>query len=88
LRIDAGLQYTHDFLTPRFAQDFNKRLTMGYLVGTDRDGVIYQHPTVQLTCEFANGLALVAKGDWIRSDVYNERSMSVHFMLTPNLFGK
>ncbi|HEX5069567.1 MAG TPA: tetratricopeptide repeat protein, partial [Vicinamibacterales bacterium] len=84
IRIDAGLQYTQNFRTPGFAQDLSKRLTMGYLVGTDRDGVVYQHPTLKLTCEFTNGLALVAQGDWIRSSVYNERSISVHFTVTPS----
>jgi tetratricopeptide (TPR) repeat protein len=83
VRVDAGLQYTHDFRVPKFRQDIRKSVTLGYLAGTDRDGVFYQHPTVNATFGFANGLALVFRGDWIRSDVYNEQSVSLHITATP-----
>jgi len=83
IRLDAGLQYAHEFRALKFRQDLRKRLSMGYLLGTDRDGVVYHHPTVNLTLDFANGLALVARGDWIQSDVYTERSFSIGMTVTP-----
>jgi tetratricopeptide (TPR) repeat protein len=82
LRVDAGAQYSHDFRSPGFREDVHKTLTAGYLLGTDSQGVLYQHPTVNLTFDFANGLALVARGDWIQSSVYRERSFAVQFKVT------
>lgn len=81
LRLDAGAQYAHDFRAPGFRDDAHKTLTAGYLVGTDSQGVLYQHPTVNLTFDFANGLALVARGDWIQSSVYRERAFAVQFKI-------
>jgi hypothetical protein len=76
VRIDAGAQYTYDFRLPRFRGDRINAITGGYLIGTDRDGVIYHHPTVRASLEFARGLSFEARADWIRSSVYNDRTIT------------
>jgi hypothetical protein len=77
LRLDAGLEYAQAFSTPKFRGDREQVLAFGYLIGTDIDGVVYHHPSVRLTLEFARGLAIDARANWIRSDVYNETSAFV-----------
>jgi tetratricopeptide (TPR) repeat protein len=77
LRADAGLEYTRQFSTPRFRGDRQRWVSVGYLLGTDDEGTTYHHPLVHATMEFANGLALEARGDWIRSRVYRETSIFV-----------
>lgn len=76
IRIDVGAQYSHDFRVPRFRGDRINAVTGAYLIGTDRDGVIYHHPTVRVSLELAHGLAFEARADWIRSTVYNDRTIT------------
>jgi len=77
LRIDAGMQYSYEFRVPHFSGDRRNALEIGYLIGADVNGVIYQHPSLHLALEFARGIALDARAEWVRSDVYTERSASV-----------
>jgi tetratricopeptide (TPR) repeat protein len=88
LRLDAGLEYAHAFSTPKFRGDREQSLAFGYLVGTDEDGVVYQHPSLRLTLEFARGLAIDARANWIRSTVYNETSAYVGIRIGQKAEGK
>ena len=77
IRADGGLQYTHEFSTPRFRNDRQQTLSFGYLIGFDDDGETYHHPMMNLAIEFARGLSIDARANWIRSDVYRETSVFV-----------
>jgi hypothetical protein len=81
-RIDAGVQYEHVMLAPRFRSDRRKTLSAGYLIGTDHDGVVYHHPSIGLDVEFANGLALDARAEVVRSSVYRDQRLilSLHLL--------
>jgi tetratricopeptide (TPR) repeat protein len=76
IRLDVGAQYTHDFRLPQFQGDRINAVTGAYLIGADRDGVIYHHPSLRAAFELARGLAFELRADWIRSAVYNDRSVS------------
>jgi thioredoxin-like negative regulator of GroEL len=80
-RIDAGLQYEHVLFKPRFRSDRRKTITTGYMIGTDNDGVLYQHPLIALDVEFANGLVLYGRAELIRSSVYRDNRFSVNLRL-------
>lgn len=76
IRLDVGAQYTHDLRLQRFRGDRVNAITGAYLIGTDRDGIIYHHPSLRASFELGNGLAFETRADWIRSAVYNDRSLS------------
>jgi uncharacterized protein YqeY len=46
-------------------------------VGLDDNGETYHHPMMNLALEFARGLSIDARANWIRSDVYRETSIFV-----------
>ncbi len=77
LRADAGVEYTYALRTPRFRGDRRSEFAGGYLVGTDSRGTLYQHPTIRLNLELANGLAFDARGSLIRSATYNESAFTI-----------
>ena len=81
LRLDTGLEYVHALARPRFQGDRQGELAVGYLVGTDNRGTLYQHPLMRLAVELRPGLALEARGGWIRSSTYDERSLVVGLRL-------
>jgi tetratricopeptide (TPR) repeat protein len=81
LRADAGLEYTHAFGTPRFRGDRRNELAAGYLLGTDSRGTLYQHPSIRLNLELANGVAFDARGSLIRSATYNESAFTIGLRL-------
>jgi tetratricopeptide (TPR) repeat protein len=83
IRVDGGLQYTHEFSTPRFRNDRQQTLSFGYLVGLDDDGETYHHPMMNLAIEFARGLSIDARANLIRSDVYRETSVFVGMTIKP-----
>jgi tetratricopeptide (TPR) repeat protein len=76
-RADAGLQYTHAFTAPRFRGDRRSELSAGYLLGTDSHGTLYQHPTIRVNVELADGLAFDLRGSLIRSATYNESVFTI-----------
>jgi tetratricopeptide (TPR) repeat protein len=82
IRADGGLQYTHEFSTPRFRTDRQQTFSFGYLAGLDDRGEIYHHPMMNLAVEFARGFSIDARASWIRSDVYRETSVFVGMTLT------
>ena len=53
----------------------------GRLTGTDSHGTLYQHPTIRLNLELANGLAFDARGSLIRSAAYNESAFTIGIRL-------
>jgi hypothetical protein len=81
LRLDAGLEYVHPLARPRFQGDRQSEFAVGYLVGTDSRGILYQHPMMRLGVEMRAGVALEARGGWIRSSTYDERSLVVGLRL-------
>ncbi len=83
IRVDAGLQYAHQFSMPRFRGDRQQMLAASYLVGVDDLGTTYHHPMVTLTLEFAAGISLDARANWIRSDVYRETSVFLGITMRP-----
>ena len=83
IRADGGLQYTHEFSKPRFQNDRQQTLSFGYLVGLDDNNETYHHPMMNLALEFARGLCIDARANWIRSDVYRETSIFVGMTLKP-----
>ena len=83
VRVDGGLQYTHEFSTPRFRNDRQQTFSFGYLAGLDDRGETYHHPMMNLAVEFARGLSIDARASWIRSDVYRETSVFVGVTLKP-----
>jgi hypothetical protein len=82
VRLDGGIEYTYRLNSPRFRGDRADALTASYLVGTDSDGALYQHPSVRLTREFQRGLSLEGRADLIRSASYRESSFSVSLKVT------
>lgn len=77
LRIDGGIEYRHPFTAVHFRGDRENVLVAGYLIGTDNHGVLYQHPTLRLSLDLARGLAIDARGSWIRSASYDETAFVV-----------
>jgi hypothetical protein len=77
VRVDAGLQYTHELRVARFRGDRTSAISGAYLIGTDRTGAIYHHPSLQVSLELANGLAVDARADWVSSPVYAGRSFVI-----------
>ena len=51
VRVDLGLEYTHQFRAPQFRGDRQQTMTAGYLIGTDNDGEVYHHPLARLSFE-------------------------------------
>jgi hypothetical protein len=81
LRLDAGLEYVHWLARPRFQGDRQGEFAVAYLVGTDNRGTLYQHPLMRLAVDLRLGVALEARGGWIRSSTYDERSVVVGLRL-------
>jgi hypothetical protein len=78
LRLDAGLEYVRALRRPRFQGDRKGEFAVGYLVGTDDRGILYQHPMIRLGMDLRPGLAVEARGGWIHSSTYKERSVVVN----------
>ena len=81
LRLDAGLEYVRPLARPRFQGDRQGEFALGYLIGTDNRGIVYQHPLMRLAVDLRPGVALEARGGWIRSSTYDERSFVVGLRL-------
>jgi tetratricopeptide (TPR) repeat protein len=75
VRLDAGLEYVSPLARPRFQGDRQGEFAVGYLVGTDDRGTLYQHPMMRLAVEVRPGIAVEARGGWIHSSTYDERSL-------------
>jgi tetratricopeptide (TPR) repeat protein len=88
LRVDGGLEYTHLFSQPRFRGDRMDQVAIGYLVGTDSRGTVYQHPSVRLAWEMSSSMALSLRADMIRSRSYNEQSLLVSVHLIGGAFSR
>ena len=76
-RVDAGAEYIIQFSAPRFRHDRRRELTIGYLLGTDDRRERYQHPTLRLAYELVRGLALDFSAGAIRSDVYDDQTLTI-----------
>ena len=81
LRLDAGFEYVQALKQPRFQGDRQGEFAVGYLVGTDHRGTLYQHPLMRVAIDLRAGFALEARGGWIRSSAYDERSLVVGLRL-------
>jgi tetratricopeptide (TPR) repeat protein len=88
LRVDGGLEYAHLFSQPRFRGDRMNQVAFGYLIGTDSNGVIYQHPSFRLGWEMSPSLVLSVRADVIRSRSYNEQSVLVSMHLIGGAFSR
>lgn len=88
LRVDGGLEYTQRLSQPRFRGDRMDQVAVGYLLGTDSRGAIYQHPSVRLSWEVSSAMALSVRGDVIRSRSYNEQSLLVSLHLLGGSFSR
>jgi tetratricopeptide (TPR) repeat protein len=88
LRIDGGLEYTHLLSQPRFRGDRMDQIAIGYLIGTDSRGAVYQHPSVRGSWEMSPTMALSVRADLIRSRSYNERSLLVALHLIGGAFSR
>jgi tetratricopeptide (TPR) repeat protein len=88
LRIDGGLEYTHLFSQPRFRGDRMDQIAVGYLIGTDSRGTLYQHPSVRMGWEMSSSMALSLRADVIRSRSYNEQSLLVSLHLIGGAFSR
>jgi tetratricopeptide (TPR) repeat protein len=77
LHVDAGLEYAYAFSRPRFRGDRDNSVAVSYLFGTDSRGTRYLHPSVRLSLEVVDGLALDARAGWIRSADYDETTFMV-----------
>jgi tetratricopeptide (TPR) repeat protein len=88
LRVDGGVEYAHLFSQPRFRGDRMNQVAVGYLIGTDSNGVIYQHPSLRLGWEMSPSLAISVRADVIRSRSYNEQSVLVSMHLIGGAFSR
>ena len=77
VRADIGFEWSWWLDRPRFRADRERRLAIGYLIGTDSDAVIYHHPSARLLFELPAGMAFEAGVSWIRSEVYQETNAHV-----------
>jgi hypothetical protein len=77
LRADAGLQVVRPFSRQRFAGDRQRRLTLSYLLGTDNDGVLYQHPYADVWLALGQSWLIRARAEMIEARTYQERSWSI-----------
>lgn len=77
IRADAGVEYTHLLLRPRYAGDRQRSLRVAFLEGTDNHGVRYHHPSLGASLPFGRWFTMNATADWIRSAAYDESSFTV-----------
>ena len=64
------------------------QIAVGYLIGTDSRGTLYQHPSVRMGWEMSSSMALSLRADVIRSRSYNEQSLLVSLHLIGGAFSR
>ena len=76
-RADLGLEWRGWLSRPRFRDDRERSLTATYAFGVDSRQLVYHHPSARFAYELRPGLAVEARGSWLRSPQYRSTDVFV-----------